>query len=394
MKSGWRVRSLGELCQVIGGGTPSKDKAEYYSGGIPWATVRDMRSDVITETEFKITKAAVASSATNIIPSGNVVIATRVGLGKVCLLGQDTAINQDLRGIVPIAPKVLLVRFLFWWLKSVADSIVAEGTGATVQGVRLPFVKALQVPLPSLSEQQRIVAILDDASEAIATARANTEQNLRNAREVFENHLRSVFTEGTRSWERRALGALCSVFVDSPHRTPRYQEEGVAALRPRDVVNGMLDLSGAARVSEGEYETQTKRYKPCAGDIVYSRELSYGWAAVLPSTPRVCLSQGMCVFRSSSHVETAFLLHALNGPVGREQAIGVAVGAAHPHINLSDIRSYLIPVPPLDQQREIAQRLDALAADTKRLEAVHGQKLDALDALKQSLLHQAFAGAL
>ena len=107
---GWQKKPLGDLCRVIGGGTPPKDKAEYYSGDISWATVRDMRSEVITETECQITKEAVRTSATNIIPTGNVVIATRVGLGKVCLLGQDTAINQDLRGIIPIDPKVLSLK--------------------------------------------------------------------------------------------------------------------------------------------------------------------------------------------------------------------------------------------------------------------------------------------
>ncbi len=135
------------------------------------------------------------SSATNIIPSGNVVIATRVGRGKVCLIGQDTAINQDLRGIVPRDTKALTVRFLFHWLKSIADVIVAEGTGATVQGVKLPFVQSLQVPLPPLSEQQRIVAILDEAFDGIATARANAEQNLQNARALFESYLQSVFSQ-------------------------------------------------------------------------------------------------------------------------------------------------------------------------------------------------------
>ena len=122
-------------------------------------------------------------------------IATRVGLGKVCLLGQDTAINQDLRGIIPINAKALEVRFLFWWLKSIADLIVAEGTGATVQGVKLPFVKSLQIPLPPLPEQQRIVGILDEAFDGIATAKTNAEKNLQNARALFESHLQSVFIQ-------------------------------------------------------------------------------------------------------------------------------------------------------------------------------------------------------
>jgi type I restriction enzyme S subunit len=114
MRNAWPTRNLGDVCHVVGGGTPSKDNSAFYAGRIPWATVRDMRQEVITETECRITKQAVQSSATNIIPSGNVVIATRVGLGKVCLLGQDTAINQDLRGIIPQDTKTLSVRFLFW----------------------------------------------------------------------------------------------------------------------------------------------------------------------------------------------------------------------------------------------------------------------------------------
>ena len=160
MKSGWQTKHLGELCDVVGGGTPPKDNPAFYSGNIPWATVRDMRQEVITETECRITKEAVRSSATNIIPSGNVVIATRVGLGKVCLLAQDTAINQDLRGIIPRDTHKLSVRFLFWWLKSISDVIIAAGTGATVQGVKLPFIKSLQIPFISLTEQHRIVGIV------------------------------------------------------------------------------------------------------------------------------------------------------------------------------------------------------------------------------------------
>jgi len=124
MKAGWQTKKLGEVCEVIGGGTPSKDKAHsaFYSGDIRWATVRDMKGDLISDTEFKITKEAVKGSSTNIIPKGNVVIATRVGLGKVCLIEHDTAINQDLRGIVPKDAGKLAVPFLFWWMKDTERS--------------------------------------------------------------------------------------------------------------------------------------------------------------------------------------------------------------------------------------------------------------------------------
>ncbi|MDO9509756.1 MAG: restriction endonuclease subunit S, partial [Candidatus Magasanikbacteria bacterium] len=161
---GWEVKTLGEVCNVIGGGTPSKANSKFYEGDIYWATVRDMKSEIIFDTEHKITKDAVKNSSTNIIPKGNVIIATRVGLGKVCLIENDTAINQDLRGVIPINPKKLSVDFLYRWFKSISHKIVKEGTGATVQGVKLPFIKSLVIYVPPIKNQQTIVHKLDALS--------------------------------------------------------------------------------------------------------------------------------------------------------------------------------------------------------------------------------------
>ena len=100
------------------------------------------------------------------------------------------------------------------------------------------------------------------------------------------------------------------------------------------------------------------------------------------------------MFRPSSKLDASFLLYVLNGSMGREQATRAAVGAAHPHINLGDIKSYLIPTPPLKTQQQIIEQLDALREETQRLASIYQQKLAALEALKKSLLHQAFSGAL
>ncbi|HZL07431.1 MAG TPA: restriction endonuclease subunit S [Coriobacteriia bacterium] len=118
MRGEWKTRPLGDVCRVIGGGTPSKGRPEFYGGTIPWATVGDMQVEMLSSTVSRITEDAVGKSATNVIPAGSVVIATRVGLGKVCMLGQDTAINQDLRGIIPLNRSQVSERYLFWWFKS------------------------------------------------------------------------------------------------------------------------------------------------------------------------------------------------------------------------------------------------------------------------------------
>ena len=154
-----------------------------------------MKTDWIETTEHSITPAAVKSSATHILPAGTVVIASRVGLGKVCRVANDTAINQDLRGFIPKAKAQLDNQYLFWWFKSVADQIVAAGNGATVQGVTLPFLRSLAIPLPPLDEQRRIVAVLDKAFAGIATATANAQKNLTNAHDLFDSLTEAAFAD-------------------------------------------------------------------------------------------------------------------------------------------------------------------------------------------------------
>ncbi|MDM8566109.1 restriction endonuclease subunit S, partial [Candidatus Halobeggiatoa sp. HSG11] len=189
----WEEKRLGDICNIIGGGTPSKKKDEFYNGDILWATVRDMKSDTIKDTEHKITKDAVKNSSTNIIPKNNVIIATRVGLGKVCLLQDDTAINQDLKGIIPKNKKTLEVDFLFRWFKGNSKKIIDEGTGATVQGVKLPFIKSLVVYLPPLKEQQAIVKKLNALSAETKKLEAIYQQKIEDLEELKKSILQKAF---------------------------------------------------------------------------------------------------------------------------------------------------------------------------------------------------------
>ena len=130
-KEGWEEKTLGELCSIIGGGTPSKKNSSYYNGDIPWATVSDMNCDYLQNTICKISDDGVKNSSTQIISKNEVIIATRVGLGKVCILCQDTAINQDLKGIIPKSDNKLIRQFIFWWFRSKSNYIVSNGVGAT-----------------------------------------------------------------------------------------------------------------------------------------------------------------------------------------------------------------------------------------------------------------------
>ena len=354
-----------------------------------------MRSEVITETECKITREAVKCSATNIIPSGNVVIATRVGLGKVCLLGQDTAINQDLRGIVPIDQKVLSVRFLFWWLKSIADSIVAEGTGATVQGVKLPFVKSLQVPVPSFPEQQRIVVILDEAFLGVTTVIANAEKNIHNARALFESYLQSVFAQRGKGWVDRQLASLCHEITVGHVGSMKteYKESGIPFLRSQNIRPFEVSMENAMFIDEAFHRALRKsQLRP--GDLAIVRTGYPGTAAVIPPELSDSNCSDLVIVRPSKEVNPHFLAAFFNSAFGKQLVLGKIVGAAQKHFNITAAKEVMLHVPPISEQRTIIARVDDLREETQRLESIYQQKLAALDELKKSLLHQAFTGEL
>jgi type I restriction enzyme, S subunit len=395
MREGWQTKNLGDLCQVIGGGTPPKDKSEYYTGDIPWATVRDMRQEVITETECKITKEAVKSSSTNIIPGGNVVIATRVGLGKVCLLGQDTAINQDLRGIVPINPKILSVQFLYWWLKNTADLIVAEGTGATVQGVKLPFIKSLQVPHIPLTEQQRITNILDEAFDGIATAKANAEKNLQNARALFESHLQSAFTQRGKGWVETTLGEVCTT-VEYGSSAKSKERGKTPVLRMGNIQSGRFVWD---KLVYSDDDSEINKYLLKYNDVLFNRTNSpelVGKTAIYKGEMRAIFAGYlMRIHRKETLLDADYLNYFLNSNIAKEYGKTVVISSVNQaNINGQKLKSYPIPLPTLKEQQAIVVKLAALSEKTQRLESIYQQKLDALDALKKSLLDQAFTGQL
>lgn len=195
-------------------------------------------------------------------------------------------------------------------------------------------------------------------------------------------------------WRWGSLEALCPVFVDCAHRTPKYSQEGIPALRPRDVVHGKLNLDSVARVPENEFIIQTARRIPQQGDLIYSRELSFGWAIEVPTDPQVCMSQGMVLFRPGRGILNTYFLAALNGPLGRRQAEKIATGSSHPHLNLTEIRAYSIPVAPTAEQTRIVERLSDILSIIDVTERDLIVQIRKCHVLRQSILKWAFEGKL
>lgn len=344
MKRDFKKKKIGEICNVIGGGTPSKSNADFFNGTIPWATVRDMKDDVLSDTEFKITEEALRQSASNVIPRNNVVIASRVGLGKVCLLEKDTAINQDLRAIIPKNKDELHVPFLFWWFKKSSDLIIRNGRGATVKGVNLPFIKNLEIELPAIEEQKRIVSLLDQA-DALRRKR-------RESMELLDQYVQSVFMEmfGGHEGGWKSLQETTE-FIDYRGKTPEKTDSGVRLITAKNVKEGFLSEEPQEFIAEDNYIPWMRRGFPKAGDVLFTTEAPLGNAAILPHFDKAAFAQRIIILQPKENLTSEFLLFALSSQKVRDDIQKRSTGSTVKGIRSKELKKVLIPIPTLEKQR-------------------------------------------
>jgi type I restriction enzyme S subunit len=263
-------------------------------------------------------------------------------------------------------------------------------------GINRNEVYAKSVRVPPLPEQQRIVAILDEAFAGLATATANAEKNLKNARELFESYLNSIFA-GKKSgdWVASPIGEIAEVF-DGPHATPKTVEAGPVFLGISSLKDGVVDLSETRHVTADDFKKWTRRVKPRPDDVVFSYETRLGQAAIIPKGLECCLGRRMGLVRCDrSKIEPRFLLYQyLAKPLQDFLRSKTVKGATVDRISIKEFPAFEVRIAPLAEQRKIVSELDSFAENCTALEEKYRRKMISVANLKQSILLKAFSGEL
>ena len=262
--------------------------------------------------------------------------------------------------------------------------------------LKLTQAQMRKIPIPNIpsDEQSRIVASIEELfselDKAVGTLKTTKEQL-----EVYrQTILVDAFRAATNSTYLK-VGCVCAKIVDCPHSTPKWEKSGKLCLRTTNFKRGYLDLQSPNYVSEETFHDRNRRIIPQPGDVLYSREGSVlGIACTIPSNVYPCLGQRMMLLRSGEKLNNRYLMHYLNSPMVTNHVIATKGGTGSPHINVGDIKEFKIPIPSLEEQSNIVSQIEEQLSSCDNVEKTVDAILAQADAMRQSILKQAFEGKL
>jgi len=292
----------------------------------------------------------------------------------------------------------IIKRYAFYGLRQITEEIERSVNGAVgLVHITKEKLNEFTLPLPPVTEQQRIVGILDRAFEGIVSAKANSEKNLQNARALFESYLQSVFAGSGRGWDHKQLRDFCS--FENGDRGTNYPSKSARTITGIPFINAGhlsedgIDLDAMNYISRERFNLLSNG-KIRKGDILFCLRGSLGKFASVGELSEGAIASSLVIVRPEKTVLNEFLVAYFRSQICSDMINRFKNGAAQPNLSAQSLGKFIAPIPPLAEQQVIVEKLAGLRAETQRLESIYRQKLASLDALKKSLLHQAFTGNL
>jgi len=268
--------------------------------------------------------------------------------------------------------------------------------GSTVRNLNIELASKVIVPIPTLEEQRRIVTLFDEAFADIATAKANAEKNLQNARELFESHLDAIVTNAQANGELVPLSELATDITDGDHMPPPKVEQGLPfiTIGNIDKQTRVIDFSDTFQVAREYFDGLKANKKPMRGDVLYTVTGSFGIPVLVEEDKEFCFQRHIGLIRPKADVDSTWLHYLLQSPQVFNQAADGATGTAQKTVSLKVLRNFQVPKTSTKEQLAHVETLKSVERECRRLESIYRQKLTALEDLKKSLLHHAFTGQL
>ena len=392
----WEVSKLSEVCETATGGTPSRRNADYFSGRIPWAKSGELQDNIISETEEAISKQAIAESNAKVFPKGTVLMAMYgANVGKLGRLDIDAATNQAVCAFFP--GKKLDSGFLWQYLRVIRGELIHNSFGAAQPNISQTLIRNLEIPVPPLAEQRRIVARVEALTRRLDQARQARQAAIAEAAAVGHAVWDRAFADiPPAQWQ--PIGAHAKVQGGYAFKSEWFVADGLRLLRNQNVYHGDLDWSDTVHLPparRGEF----KQFELVEGDIVITMDrplIKSGLKAARVSKKDLpcLLLQRVGRFLCDDQLDKDYLLHFMFSQSFIPQISGDGRSCAVPHISSKQIEAILIPLPSIREQRAIVARLDAMRVKLDELQQLQREVETAMASFTPALLAKAFRGEL
>jgi type I restriction enzyme S subunit len=403
VKTGWTSKPLEDACTFING-LWKGEKDPLKTVGVIRNT-NFTKDGTLDDTDIAFIEVEVKKFDKRKLFAGDIILEKSGGgpkqaVGRVVLFDKpegDYSFSNFTAAIRVKSPDELdakyLHKFLHWtYLSGVTEGMQSNSTG--IRNLDGDKYKAIQVSYPSIGNQRRIVTLLDEAFADIATAKANAEKNLQNARELFESHLQTLFAQRGEGWKDKTLEEISTTFGRGksrhrPRNDPALYGGQYPFVQTGDVRNAEHIITEFSQTYSEAGLAQSKLWPKGTICITIAANIAetgiLGFDACFPDSV-------IGVVPDPKEAEVGYVEYVLQSFKARLQALGQ--GSAQANINMGTFENERFPFPSVTEQRSIVTKLDALSEESQRLESIYRQKLTALDDLKKSLLHQAFSGQL
>ncbi|OGR66311.1 MAG: hypothetical protein A2X31_06210 [Elusimicrobia bacterium GWB2_63_22] len=317
------------------------------------------------------------------------IIKDGAGIGRLSLLPAHSSVIGTLQYLVP--KDILNIRYFFYFLSSI--DFGKYKNGSTIPHIYFKDYADEPILVLPIPEQKRIVAVLDEAFDAIAKAKENAEKNLSSSRELFKSYLQSELLNN--KWEQKLLGEVCE---DVEYGTSSKSKKNgkVPVLRMGNIQNGRIDWT---KLVYSDDKIETKKYLLKHNDVLFNRTNSPEWvgktAIYKSERPAIFAGYLIRIHRKEKMLDADYLNYFLNSDMAMKYGKTVTISSVNQaNINGAKLMRYPIPVPPIAVQKNIVKRLNSLATEIQRIESVYTRKLADLEELKKSILQKAFSGEL
>lgn len=415
MKQGWEIKQLHQLSKhkdaIVGGPFGSNLKvSDYKETGIPILRLQNIGKGHFVNKDIKFVSSQKAEELSyHSFNAGDIALAKLgIPIGKTCIIPEQFKTGIVVADVIRIRPdkKIVDYNYLVYYLNT--DNVIAQLTGnisgATRPRVNLSDVRNIDVSLPNIEEQQRIVSILDKAFTAIDKAKANAEHNLKNAKELFESYLQSVFENKGENWVKKEFGELITTLTDY-HANGSYEilkenvelkktEDFAWMVRSTDFENNFQN--NFRYIDEESYNFLSKS-KVFGGEIIMSKIGNAGNVYLMPRVDRPCsLAMNLFLIRiDENQAIPEFVYLFLKTNEGESQIKARLLGMATKTITKENVRNIIISYPKSKKNQQILLDIvNKLQNETKKLEAVYKKKIEDLEEFKKSILQKAFSGKL